>query len=167
MKKEVAFGIWTPTANILCYECHGKNFKNCSYNKETGKFEDKILSDEEFKKANTPGSIKENYAVTKCNKCSKDIQLYEEVAKENNLRMKLVDLGLDAYMWQTGGMNSAVGVHLPNENELAIVFDNESDISYSQWLVEEIDKDGECLLDKSVVVKDEEIIDIIKERVQL
>ena len=30
------------------------------------------------------------------------------------------------------GMNSAVGVHLPNENELAIVFDNESDISYSQ-----------------------------------
>lgn len=89
MKHEI--GIWTPWASVLCTECHGL-IKHSGVKKEI-----------EFREAD----LQDGYALTTCNACDKAIQVYDEVALENNLCNEIKDVGIKCEMMQTGGMNSA------------------------------------------------------------
>ena len=155
---KVPFGIWTPDAKVLCYECHGNIFSNVKYSTKTNKFEDVVINDEEFKKANTPESLKNVYSITKCNICNKDIQVYDEVANENNLCYELKNHNIKAYMAQTGGMKSALEIPLANEGFIWVTYDTNGD---NDWLLCFYNKDGEYL-DKCFSTLDKnELLDYI------
>lgn len=142
INKEVkaAHGIWTPYAKILCYECHGDTFPHCKYNPETDKFEDKVLDSEKFIKMSTPEAIEEGKAVTTCNNCNKPVQIYESVAFENNLVNILKEEGINAYMSQTGGMNSAAEILTKDDGFIWITYDVCGD---NEWLVGIYDEEGD------------------------
>lgn len=155
---KVPFGIWTPNAKVLCYECHGKRFPHSKYNSETGKFEDVVLNEEEFKDMDTGKFVIAGYAVTKCNQCQKDIQLQEEVAYENSLAETLKEAGLNAYMAQTGGMNSAVEILTKNNGFMWITYNT---CGEDEWLLDLYDEEGDYL-DESYMTHDlEELLDYI------
>lgn len=157
-EKLVPVGIWTPNARILCHECHGNMFSRAKYNEEEHKFEDLIMNEEEFKKACSPKPLDKNRAITKCNKCKKEIQVYDSVAYENNLCMKLQENNINASMSQTGGMNSAVEIGTKDEGFIWITYDISGE---DEWYLEFYDDEG-GYLDKYFRTQDkEEILDYI------
>ena len=157
---KVPFGIWTPDAKVLCYECHGNVFSKTKYNEKTNKFEDEILNDEEFAKANEAVELNERNAVTKCHKCNKDVQVLEETAYENNLYYELKNHNIKSYMSQTGGMNSALEIPLKDDKFALVTYnDNGEDDWYIGFYKEDGDFDDKsfCTLDK------QELLDYILE----
>ena len=155
---KVPLGIWTPNAQVLCYECHGDRFPYSKYNSITEKFEDEILSEEEFKDMKEPKPIKSGYGVTKCIKCRKDIQLREEVAYENSLTEVLKASNINAYMAQTGGMNSAVEIPTKDNGFIWVTYDT---CGEDEWLLGVYDEEGDYL-DESYMTQDlEELLDYI------
>ncbi|PAE24062.1 hypothetical protein [Bacillus sp. 7894-2] len=107
------YGIWTPTAHVICHDCH-----EAKYN-FTGK---RPLNKPE------PAELSEGCAVTYCDFCGKDIQLDDEVAGEHNAVKALQERGIPAVMAQTGGMNSAVEIELKPCSE-------SEDDDFSEWLM--------------------------------
>ena len=157
-EKLVPVGIWAPNAKILCHECHGNVFSRAKYNEEEHKFEDLIMNEEEFEKACLPKPLDKNRAVTRCNKCNKEIQVYDFVAHENNLCMKLQEKGINAFMSQTGGMNSAVEINTKDEGFIWITYDISGE---DEWYLAFYDNEGDYL-DKYFMTQDEkEILDYI------
>lgn len=153
-EKLVPFGIWTPKAKILCHECHGNVFPRGKYDEESGKFEDLVMDKEEFKKACSPKSLGKNKEITKCNKCNKEIQVYDSIAYENNLCIKLKDNGVNASMAQTSGMNSAI--EIPTRDDGFILISHDSSYE-NEWYLVFCDKEGEYL-DKDFMTYDEDEI---------
>jgi len=96
-------GVWTPWAQVLCYECHGN--ENLPDPK----------TDAEWARMIEPVQLMEDKAVTFCDGCHTDIQVYDSVAYEHNLVKALKDRGFDAVMAQTGGMMSACSI-TPSED---------------------------------------------------
>jgi hypothetical protein len=97
---------------VLCYECHGFKFPKTISDGDRGfKTIEIELSEFEQKRCTTPLPIEEGKRITFCDKCGQDIQVYDTVAVEHNLVKKLRDFGIDAFMEQTGGMNSACCVY--------------------------------------------------------
>ena len=91
-------GIWTPSASVLCFECHGP----------------KLHGRPGTLKVETPtfDAIPEGAGATKCEECDCDIVTDDKVAAEHNLVLALRDRGFtNASMMQTGGMCS--GLMLP------------------------------------------------------
>ena len=97
--KEYALGIWTPWAKVYCYDC-------CGYHSSMKR------SEEEFNSRKGMYPLKEENEVTFCDDCGKEIQLYDEVALEHNLVKNLKEKGIDANMYQSGGMCSACWIDL-------------------------------------------------------
>lgn len=100
-------GIWTPWASVVCYECHGNKFPNGEIDTEST----------EWKELTTPIPIENGKSITICDECNTPIQVNDSVAKEHNVAIELRKLGIDAKMWQTGGMCSAVGILQIGEKE--------------------------------------------------
>lgn len=102
-QESVKRGIWTPWAQVLCYECHGnENLPNPK-------------TDAEWARMTEPVPLMEDKAVTFCDGCGTDIQVYDSVAYEHNLVQALKDHGFDAVMSQTGGMMSGCSI-TPSED---------------------------------------------------
>lgn len=110
--QKAKLGIWTPWAQVICYECHGFTFPKTISDGEHGfKTVERTISEFEQKRNTTLLPLEENQAITFCDKCGQAIRTYDSVANEHNLVKALRDLGIDAYMEQTGGMNSACSVY--------------------------------------------------------
>lgn len=95
-------GVFTPEAGVLCYSCSD-------------------ISDMELKMVvypvNEPIELIKGYEYTTCDKCSTVIQVGDWLAAEHILTGLLRQRGIDANLWQTGGMNHCVGIkarHLDN-----------------------------------------------------
>ena len=103
-------GIWTPWAQVLCYEAHGPKFHN------------KTMASDEFDRLCQRQVYDPRRAVaTKCDETGADIFVQWDVGILNNLRLRLTKAGLDEHltigMAQTGGMCSALEIHpTPNES---------------------------------------------------
>ena len=96
-------GLWTPWARVLCPEDIGReNIPSAP-------------SDEKWRQWATPAPVGENNAVTFCDGCGNPVQLEQNVAEEHTLVYELRAMGLDAFMAQTGGMNSACMVNISDE----------------------------------------------------
>ena len=157
---KVPHGIWTPDAKILCYECHGNVFPKTKYNEEANESEDFVLDEKEFAKANEAVELIEWNAVTKCDKCNKDIQLRKEISFENNLSYELKNHNIESYMSQTGGMNSALKIPLKDEKFALVMYNTDGE---NDWYIGFYNEDGDfdnksfCTLDK------QELLDYILE----
>ena len=91
-------GVWTPWAQVLCYDCHGnENLPNPK-------------TEEEWAHMVAPQPLADGNAVTFCDGCHTDVQVYDSVAYEHNLVAALRDCGFDAAMEQTGGMMSGCSI---------------------------------------------------------
>lgn len=102
MGEKVKKGVWMPTAQLLCYECHGN--ENLPYPK----------TEEEWRRITQPQELKYGNDVTFCDDCGTSIQVEESVAREHNLVAALRQRGFSAEMAQTGGMCSAASIE-PSE----------------------------------------------------
>ena len=123
-------GVWTPWAQVLCYDCHGnENLPNPK-------------TDEEWARITTPQPLAEGNAVTFCDDCHVDIQVYDSVAYEHELVYALRERGFNAVMAQTGGMMSACSIE-PSEalrgaggpddiSEILVTYDFDGDGLY--WM---------------------------------
>lgn len=104
MNTKYEYGIWTPTAMVICYDCHEEKFD------WSGKRA--IITKHEAE------PVQEHNGVTHCDYCGKDIQVYDEIAGEHNLVKRLNEAGVEqAIMDQTGGMNSACTIPLEVDGE--------------------------------------------------
>lgn len=102
-ENNVKLGVWTPWAQVLCYECHGnENLPNPK-------------TDEEWARMTAPQPLFDGNAVTFCDGCHADVQVYDSVAYEHNLVAALRDRGFDAVMAQTGGNQSGCSI-TPSED---------------------------------------------------
>lgn len=95
---EATKGLWTPWAEVLCYKCHGPNFR-----------EGKPIPDYEKCCTEAVMTPPEGSEVTTCMRCGKWIHVAEDVAILNNVRMKLPSW-VSPRMEQTGGMMCALGM---------------------------------------------------------
>lgn len=91
-------GVWTPTAAVLCLACHGPNFKR------------KVYEGLEWEIIKAPVAMEPGNNITYCDHCGDPIQINASICGEHNLMRDLRKEGIDANMWQTGGMCSAVGI---------------------------------------------------------
>lgn len=157
-KVKVPFGIWMPNARVLCYKCHGNTFSNAKYNPKTNKTEDVVLNEEEFKAASEPKILEKGNDITRCNNCKKEIQVYNEVANENNLSYELAKHNVKSYMVQTGGMNSALEIPLKDDGFIWVTYDTCGD---NDWCLCFYDKDGEYTDEHFVTFDKSELLDYI------
>ena len=95
---DVKRGVWTPWAQVICYDCHGN--ENLPEPK----------TEEEWARMTAPQPLIDGNAVTFCDDCHTDIQVYDSVAYEHNLVAALRERGFDAVMEQTGGMMSGCSI---------------------------------------------------------
>ena len=96
-------GVWMPTAQVLCYKCHGnENLPNPK-------------TAEEWEKVTQPQELRYGNAVTFCDDCHTPIQVDESVAYEHNLVAALRECGIEAELSQTGGMCSAASISPSDE----------------------------------------------------
>lgn len=79
----IKYGDWTPSGKVICINCESEALE----------------------------PLEEGNRVTVCDRCGKQIQLNDQVAGEHELALELRGLGVDASMWQLGGMCSAVGIN--------------------------------------------------------
>lgn len=91
-------GVWMPTAQVLCYECHGN--ERLPYPK----------TKEEWDEAIQPAELKYGNAITFCDGCGTAIQVDEDVADLHNLVDYLRTRGFACEMRQAGGMLPAMCV---------------------------------------------------------
>jgi hypothetical protein len=118
-------GIWTPWAEVLCVICHGTKFPSGE------------LSVDKLNEMMTPTYIEKDCGMTSCGKCGVAIQLDDQIAEEHNIVIRLKELGFDANMEQTGGMNSAASVYLDNGK----TYDPEGDLQ-NPWIYITWNMDG-------------------------
>jgi hypothetical protein len=101
---ELTPGIWTPWAQILCFECHGDKAMQTKLNPE--RFKEQPLDDEM------------DSAIAVCDKCGKSIWMDYKVAWEQKVVLALREKGFEkAGMDQTGGMCSAANVPLTSDED--------------------------------------------------
>lgn len=109
--KSVKKGIWTPNAQIICYDCHGNKFPDTKQmNDGTFDWGWRSYGTSTWEKLRDLHILEEGNGLTLCDKCGCSIQIEEGLAREHNLAMKLQKLGINANMTQTGGMCSACEV---------------------------------------------------------
>ncbi|MGU3473106.1 hypothetical protein ACLBWT_18410 [Paenibacillus sp. D51F] len=154
-----AMGLWTPRAEVLCFDCHGNTFYR-------GFGESLVLDEAEMAEKNTPVPVKEWNRITSCNKCSRLIQLDDSIAAEHNLVVVLREAGMDAEMHQTGGMNSACGINLINGGYHLVTYNWDGDGCY---VVAEFDSEDTWINDPNYFVTDsyDEMVAYIKSLVKV
>lgn len=121
-KKTYKNGLWTPWGQVICFD-HIENQELPV-----------PLSAEDWKSATMPRELSEKNAVTCCDSCKAEVQVARNIANEHNLVQILRDRGIDAYMAQTGGMNSACAIAVPETehaedevgvpDEILVVYDS-------------------------------------------
>lgn len=129
--KEYALGIWTPSARVLCYDC-------CGYQSSMR------TSEEEFNSRKGMYPLKEENEVTFCDSCGKEIQLFDEVALEHNLVKNLKEKGIDASMYQSGGMCSACWIDLKDGGHI-LAKGSENEGFYKGYFCERYDNEGDYM----------------------
>ena len=129
--KEYALGIWTPSARVLCYDC-------CGYQSAMR------TSEEEFNNRKGMYPLKEENEVTFCDSCGKEIQLFDEVALEHNLVKNLKEKGIDASMYQSGGMCSACWIELKDGGHI-LAKGSENEGFYKGYFCERYDNEGDYM----------------------
>ena len=130
--KKYPLGIWTPSARVYCYDC-------CGYqsNMRTSK--------EEFNsRKNNMYTVDEEKEVTFCDNCRKEILVYEEVALEHNLVNKLRLKGIDACMYQSGGMCSACWIDLKDNGHI-LAKGSKNEGFYKGYFCERYDNEGDYM----------------------
>lgn len=113
-------GIWTPSAAVLCYACHGAQGPVS------------VLDVCEHRQTVSAG---EGEGVTLCDRCSQPVVINAPVAAEHNLASMLRAAGFDASMDQTGGMCSAVEVTLSADRSMLLVQREDGDTTLFQAFV--------------------------------
>lgn len=98
-------GVWTPTAAVICVTCHGPHFK------------DTVYQGNQWERMQAPMELKPQNMITFCDHCGESIQIEKSIAGEHELMKLIRNLGIYASMWQTGGMNSAVGIEKADYNK--------------------------------------------------
>lgn len=97
-------GLWTPVAEIICFECHGTTWGS------RGSGAGDPIKD--FENLCQPRDAEEYESAGLCDRCEKAIWLPEDIAGEQKvvaaIRALKID-GVTAAMQQTGGMCSAAG----------------------------------------------------------
>lgn len=136
MKPVARPGIWTPTARVICFECHGPVFPRKTYR----------VGADEWLAVTTPKRLEEDNDITKCDTCECDIQLEEGIAQEHNLVLKLREVGIDAHMEQTGGMCSAACIEKKDGGYYYVTAGVDSDY---QFVMGEYDNEGEWMEDSA------------------
>ncbi|WNF21309.1 hypothetical protein [Mesobacillus jeotgali] len=122
------YGVWTPSAGVICFKCHGPQFNSGSYN----------VNSEIWRELQKEQPLKKGNAITFCDKCYSAIQLIESVAEEHNMVARLRETGIDATMVQTGGMCSAGEIPISSGYYLfTYSFDGDK-----TWWVVEYDEEG-------------------------
>jgi hypothetical protein len=96
-------GIWTPWAQILCFECHGDRALQTTLDPE--RFKEQPLDD------------KMDSAIAVCDECGKDVWMVYKIAWEQKIVAALKEKGHKAVMEQTGGMCSAAGMYLTSDED--------------------------------------------------
>lgn len=91
-------GIFTPEAAVLCLSCHGPTIQQKQF---------EGLAWEYIQK---PAPLEEENSTTNCDQCGVPIQIENSIAREHSLMRDLRGIGINANMWQTGGMKHAVGI---------------------------------------------------------
>jgi hypothetical protein len=148
-------GIWTPSANVLCFGCHGNTFNRGMGNKL-------VVDDTEMQKYNTAGSLEKGYGITKCDRCGCDVQLDDSVASEHNIMFRLREAGLAAEMYQTGSMSSACGISTESGGYYLITFNWDGD---GHFVVGEYDAEG-CFVDNPNYFVTQSMDDLVEHVVQ-
>ena len=145
MAEKVKDGIWTPWAEVLCYECHGNVFRGVNYGRVANTFRDRVIDphSEKWKQAVSEIDVQDGNGITTCDQCTCLIQIYESIAGEHNLAIALQKEGIDASMWQTGGMNSACGVNKTDDGHYLVTFN--FDGVDEGYCVAECAEDGESM----------------------
>ena len=129
--KEYALGIWTPSARVLCYDC-------CGYQSAMR------TSEEEFNNRKGMYPLKEENEVTFCDSCGKEIQLFDEVALEHNLVKNLKEKGIDASMYQSGGMCSTCWIELKDGGHI-LAKGSKNEGFYKGYFCERYDNEGDYM----------------------
>lgn len=94
-------GIWTPWAQVLCYDCHGNDF--CGKQLDSGK--DRLMK-------GLLAEPLEYERVGHCDQCRHPISIGADIAMLQDLRGELGDREVPSHMAQTGGMCSALVIPL-------------------------------------------------------
>lgn len=131
-------GIWTPWADVICYECHGPDFSSAPNGRKLDK------ESEEWKKLTKPEYAPAE-SITHCDKCNKLVSVVEEIAAEHNFVSSIKSLGYEASMAQTGGMNSAGIIPLKDDKFIMVNFGLEADISYTLGMFKDTEDDWEYI----------------------
>lgn len=143
--KQYPNGVFTPQGDVLCYECHGNVFKNVIYDSVSNSMQDRVynVDSKEWKALiEAQPLIPYKTAVTTCNRCEKRIQLDRFTAKVNNEAKEIRQLGiLNAKVWQTGGMNCAIGFDVNPSIHVLIIDCNDGEREY--YYVGTFDDEGE------------------------
>lgn len=70
------------------------------------------------------------FALSRCEKCGREILTHPGLAMEMKLADKLRAEGVEVSIWQTGGMNSAVGYHVNDTDVMATAEDSVDSNAY-------------------------------------
>lgn len=105
-------GLWTPWSKVLCYDCHGPKFASKTLD-ETALA---IVNDEDQ-------PLDEEHAVTTCELCGCEVQVRDDVAYERNIVASMLKAGIQAEMWQTGGMCAAAAILCENDEYIMVTWD--------------------------------------------
>lgn len=152
---EAKEGVWTPHGIVTCVICHGPEFPHKTFE----------VDSEEWEYFKHPSELREGKAVTLCHYCKDEIQVYETVAREHNMVLRLQQAGVDATMAQTGGMNSAGEIpatydsyylftwdFVGNDKWWLVLYDSEGeDLGEKYWLSTELD---DILFEHIITLKD-------------
>jgi hypothetical protein len=104
-------GVWTPWAQVICLNCHGRGEGYTRLRDEAWARRDEEIT--------TPG---DGCALTTCDQCGRDISVDATVATEHELAKRFKAMDLNASMQQTGGMCSAAAIWLGNNNDDYLLF---------------------------------------------
>jgi hypothetical protein len=98
--RDATWGVFTPTGGIFCVDCH-----NATHERQFGSF---------AREATDSDAV--------CDRCNGPIYLDRaDVALCQRIARELRESGIDAHVWQTGGMCVAVGISFKGEVEHEIL----------------------------------------------
>lgn len=128
-------GLWTPWAQVLCYECFGPTFPRTVATEDGFERVTVTISELEWKRVTTPLELEDGQALTTCDKCRQTIRIDQGIAAEHNMVVMLRKHGIDARMEQTGGMCDAMSV--------GIIWDGQEDLEGAYYMMVYEPYDGE------------------------
>lgn len=110
-------GVWTPTGEVVCWNCHGPHWHG------GGAVEDY----QERLESRQPTEFE---AVGQCDTCGVELWIDDSIGAERKIVEACRNLGLEADMWQTGGMCSAAGILFPGGYIMVTTIDEPLEVGF-------------------------------------